>query len=74
MISCVIYVPGQYVAVDRVGITIPVGRMGMQVVQDGLRRDVSQLHFYMLSRARKTDVREKIKEKGEDQNIMFVHK
>ena len=64
----------QYVAVDRVGITIPVGRMGMQVVQDGLRRDVSHLHFYMLSRARKTDVQEKIKEKGAVQNIIFVHR
>ena len=46
-------------------------------VQDGLRRDVSHLRFYMLSRARKTDVREKIKEKGEDQNIivcLFINK
>ena len=32
------------------------------VVQDGLQRDDSHLCFYMLSRAQKTHVREKLKE------------
>ena len=44
------------------------------IVQAALRHDVSHLCFYMLSCSWKTDVQEKIKEKGAVQNIMFVHK
>ena len=36
-------------------------RLLISLVQDGLRRDVPHLRFYMLSRARKTHVREKLK-------------
>ena len=63
--SVCMYVPGTYDTVRYGTVHVHMQeKMCVQVaLQDGLQRDVSDLQFYVLSRASKTRVREKLKEK-----------